>query len=151
LARRRGGRNKRLRAQTEYDHRPPLQERRAGRDRQLALRRLWLRVQRRGGRQRRHAAHRRRGAAGERRRAGGLRLTEPRRGGSHRASPAAYREELRHFVACVRDGSEPCVGGEDAVAALELAIAAERCVAPSPLAPPRRSRRPAVLRGSRTP
>jgi predicted dehydrogenase len=63
----------------------------------------------------------------------------------------AYREELRHFVACVRDGSEPCVGGEDAVAALELAIAAERCVAPSPLAPPRRSRRPAVLRGSRTP
>lgn len=41
----------------------------------------------------------------------------------------AYREELRHFVACVRDGEEPRVGGDDAVAALQLARAAERCVA----------------------
>lgn len=63
----------------------------------------------------------------------------------------AYREELRQFVACVRDGSEPSVGGEDAVAALELAAAAERSVAPSPPAPPRRSRPPAARRGSRTP
>ena len=41
----------------------------------------------------------------------------------------AYRDELRHFVACVRDDAEPCVGGDDAVAALRLARAAERCVA----------------------
>ena len=41
----------------------------------------------------------------------------------------AYRDELRHFIDCVRDGAEPRVGGEDAVAALRLARAAERCVA----------------------
>jgi predicted dehydrogenase len=41
----------------------------------------------------------------------------------------AYRDELRHFVACLRDGSEPSVGGEDAIAALRLALSAERCVA----------------------
>lgn len=41
----------------------------------------------------------------------------------------AYREELRHFVGCLRDGAVPAVGGEDAIAALELSRAAERCVA----------------------
>jgi predicted dehydrogenase len=41
----------------------------------------------------------------------------------------AYRDELRHFVACLRDGTEPSVGGQDAIAALELSLAAERCVA----------------------
>lgn len=40
----------------------------------------------------------------------------------------AYRDELRHFVACVRDRAEPRVGGEDALAALRLARAAEQCV-----------------------
>jgi myo-inositol 2-dehydrogenase/D-chiro-inositol 1-dehydrogenase len=40
----------------------------------------------------------------------------------------AYRDELRHFVACLREGTEPSVVGEDAVAALELALSAERCV-----------------------
>ena len=42
---------------------------------------------------------------------------------------SAYLEELRHFVACVRSGSRPAVGGADSVAALELSLAAERCVA----------------------
>jgi predicted dehydrogenase len=42
---------------------------------------------------------------------------------------AAYRDELRHFVACLRDGVEPRVGGDDAVAALRLTHAAERCAA----------------------
>ena len=41
----------------------------------------------------------------------------------------AYLEELRHFVACVRTGARPAVGGADSVAALELSLAAERCVA----------------------
>jgi myo-inositol 2-dehydrogenase / D-chiro-inositol 1-dehydrogenase len=41
---------------------------------------------------------------------------------------AAYAEELRHFVACVRSGAAPAVGGEDATAALGLSLAAERCV-----------------------
>ncbi len=41
----------------------------------------------------------------------------------------AYRDELRHFVGCVRDGTEPSVGGEDAIAALRLSLAAERCAA----------------------
>jgi predicted dehydrogenase len=42
---------------------------------------------------------------------------------------AAYLEELRHFVECVAAGTAPCVGGADSVAALELSLAAERCVA----------------------
>ena len=42
---------------------------------------------------------------------------------------AAYLEELRHFVACIRSGTRPAVGGADSVAALELSLAAERCVA----------------------
>jgi predicted dehydrogenase len=42
---------------------------------------------------------------------------------------SAYIEELRHFVACVRSGAPPAVGGADSVAALELSLAAERCVA----------------------
>ena len=41
----------------------------------------------------------------------------------------AYRDELRHFVACLLDDVEPCVGGEDAIAALQLSLSAERCVA----------------------
>jgi predicted dehydrogenase len=41
----------------------------------------------------------------------------------------AYIEELRHFVACVQSGARPAVGGADSVAALELSLAAERCVA----------------------
>ena len=41
---------------------------------------------------------------------------------------AAYAEELRHFVACVGSGTRPAVGGADSVAALELSLAAERCV-----------------------
>ena len=40
----------------------------------------------------------------------------------------AYREEVRSFVACVAHGREPEVGGEDAIAALRLALAAERSV-----------------------
>jgi predicted dehydrogenase len=38
----------------------------------------------------------------------------------------AYRTELCEFVGCVRSGRSPRVGGEDSVAALELALAAER-------------------------
>lgn len=57
--------------------------------------------------------------------------------GSHTPLPAdhverhvaAYREELRHFVGCIRSGVEPSVGGDDAVAALRLSLEAERCVA----------------------
>lgn len=41
----------------------------------------------------------------------------------------AYLDELRHFVECIRSGSEPVVGGDDAVAALRLSLAAERCAA----------------------
>jgi myo-inositol 2-dehydrogenase/D-chiro-inositol 1-dehydrogenase len=41
----------------------------------------------------------------------------------------AYLDELRHFVDCVRSGCEPTVGGDDAVAALRLSLAAERCAA----------------------
>ena len=42
---------------------------------------------------------------------------------------AAYLDELRHFVACVRDRRKPAVGGAEANAALALSLAAERCVA----------------------
>ena len=41
----------------------------------------------------------------------------------------AYLDELRHFVECIRSGAQPCVGGDDAVAALRLCLAAERCAA----------------------
>jgi predicted dehydrogenase len=41
----------------------------------------------------------------------------------------AYLEELRHFVACVRSGTRPAVGGAEANAALALSLAAERCAA----------------------
>jgi predicted dehydrogenase len=41
----------------------------------------------------------------------------------------AYIEELRHFVRCVELGTEPCVGGDAAIAALELALEAERSAA----------------------
>jgi myo-inositol 2-dehydrogenase / D-chiro-inositol 1-dehydrogenase len=40
---------------------------------------------------------------------------------------AAYLEELRHFVRCLESGTEPSVGGQEAVAALRLALVAERC------------------------
>ena len=40
---------------------------------------------------------------------------------------AAYLGELRHFVACVRSGTTPAVGGAEANAALALSLAAERC------------------------
>ena len=40
---------------------------------------------------------------------------------------AAYLEELRQFVACVRSGAEPAVGGAESNAALALSLAAERC------------------------
>jgi myo-inositol 2-dehydrogenase/D-chiro-inositol 1-dehydrogenase len=43
--------------------------------------------------------------------------------------PAAYRDELRHFVGCILEDREPSVGGEDAIAALQLSLAAERCAA----------------------
>ncbi len=42
---------------------------------------------------------------------------------------AAYLEEMRHFVACVRSGTRPAVGGAEAIAALALSLAAERCAA----------------------
>lgn len=42
---------------------------------------------------------------------------------------AAYLEELRHFVGCVRSGAEPAVGAADSIAALSLSLAAERCLA----------------------
>jgi hypothetical protein len=42
---------------------------------------------------------------------------------------SAYLEELRHFVDCVDGVEEPRVGGEDALAALRLALAAEHSVA----------------------
>jgi predicted dehydrogenase len=38
----------------------------------------------------------------------------------------AYVTEIRHFVECVRTGSAPAAGGDDALAALELSLAAER-------------------------
>lgn len=41
----------------------------------------------------------------------------------------AYLDEMRHFVACVRSGAQPAVGGAESVAALALSLAAERCVA----------------------
>ena len=41
---------------------------------------------------------------------------------------SAYLEELRHFVECVDGGREPCVAGEDAIAALRLALRAEQSV-----------------------
>lgn len=36
----------------------------------------------------------------------------------------AYRAQLQHFVDCLRDGQPPSVGGADALAALEISIAA---------------------------
>ena len=59
--------------------------------------------------------------------------------GSRRAIPAdhierhrsAYTEELRHFVECVRSGTEPRVGAEDALEALKLSRRAEGCSASS--------------------
>jgi predicted dehydrogenase len=41
----------------------------------------------------------------------------------------AYLDEMRHFVECIRAGAQPSVGGDDAVAALRLSLAAERCAA----------------------
>ena len=41
----------------------------------------------------------------------------------------AYLEEMREFARCLEDGEPTAVGGEDAVAALALALAAERSCA----------------------
>jgi inositol 2-dehydrogenase len=38
----------------------------------------------------------------------------------------AYRAQLQHFVGCLRDGTPPSVGGNDGLAALEIAVAATR-------------------------
>jgi scyllo-inositol 2-dehydrogenase (NAD+) len=38
----------------------------------------------------------------------------------------AYRAELQHFADCLRDGQPPSVGGADALAACEIAVAATR-------------------------
>ncbi len=38
----------------------------------------------------------------------------------------AYRAQMQHFVNCLRDGQPPSVGGADALAALEIGIAATR-------------------------
>jgi myo-inositol 2-dehydrogenase / D-chiro-inositol 1-dehydrogenase len=43
---------------------------------------------------------------------------------------AAYLDEMREFVRCLEDGEPTAVGGVDAVAALALALAAERSCAP---------------------
>jgi predicted dehydrogenase len=36
----------------------------------------------------------------------------------------AYRAQIQHFAACLREGKPPSVGGTDALAALEIGIAA---------------------------
>lgn len=38
----------------------------------------------------------------------------------------AYRAQMQHFVNCLRDGQQPSVNGADALAALEIGIAATR-------------------------
>ncbi len=38
----------------------------------------------------------------------------------------AYRAQMQHFVNCLRDGQPPSVGGADALAALEIGVAATR-------------------------
>jgi len=38
----------------------------------------------------------------------------------------AFEEEIRHFVRCILDDREPAVSLEDAHAALEMALAAQR-------------------------
>jgi predicted dehydrogenase len=38
----------------------------------------------------------------------------------------AYRAQLQHFADCLREGRTPAVGGADALAALEIAVAATR-------------------------
>ena len=38
----------------------------------------------------------------------------------------AYRAQMQHFVNCLRDGQQPSVSGSDALAALEIGIAATR-------------------------
>ncbi len=38
----------------------------------------------------------------------------------------AYRQQIQHFVDCIRDGQTPLVGGHDALAALEIGLAAIR-------------------------
>jgi predicted dehydrogenase len=38
----------------------------------------------------------------------------------------AFEEEIRHFVRCILEDTEPAVGLEDAYAALEMALAAQR-------------------------
>jgi predicted dehydrogenase len=37
----------------------------------------------------------------------------------------AFREEIKHFLVCCRSGQQPLVGGQDGIASLEVALAAE--------------------------
>ena len=131
LARRRVGEVQRLRRPTDATLVVVrLRERRARRDRQHPPRRLRVRVRRRAGGRALDAARSAGRAAARRRRAadpgGALTRLPADHVERHRA---AYLEELRHFVACVRSGTSPAVGGADAIAALELSLAAERCAA----------------------
>jgi len=38
----------------------------------------------------------------------------------------AFEEEIRHFVCCILEGRKPLVSPQDARAALEMALAAQR-------------------------
>jgi len=38
----------------------------------------------------------------------------------------AFEEEIRHFVRCILEGRKPLVSPQDARAALEMALAAQR-------------------------
>lgn len=44
----------------------------------------------------------------------------------YRQQPLVLREEVQHFIACVREDSEPVVGGADGRAATAVALAIER-------------------------
>ena len=55
-------------------------------------------------------------------------LTRAAAGRSHRAPPRGLPRGDGEFARCLEDGEPPAVGGEDAVAALALALAAERSV-----------------------
>jgi predicted dehydrogenase len=56
-----------------------------------------------------------------------------REGAQHNVMPylierfgAAYQNQMQHFTDCLRSGQPPSVGGADALAALEIALAATR-------------------------
>lgn len=46
----------------------------------------------------------------------------------HERFGPAYRAQLEHFVACLRDGAPPAVGGPDALAALAIGLAGRRSI-----------------------